>query len=227
MNSGYRGSRAEAWDALADSYDGESFHQDAVMTACLRQVVADLRPAGIVLECGCGTGLATRYLLGAGAQHVYALDFSERMLEQIRRKFDPGQVTAVQGDLRELPYPDGMFDRVLVANVFQHLVPADQLRAAAEITRVLKPGGRFSVSVHHYNLDKQRRGWNKEGKTGQAGIDYVFFFTRAELAALFPKARIRAIGIYGRPFQMMITKTAGHMLARLGHGHMISAHGTV
>jgi SAM-dependent methyltransferase len=224
MSSDYHGSRAATWDALADSYDGESFHHDRVMSACLQQVVADLRPAGTVLECGCGTGLATRYLLGA--EHVYALDYSGRMLEQIKRKFPPGRVTAVQGDLRELPYPDAMFDRVLVANVLQHLVPADQARAAAEIIRVLKPGGRFSVSVHHYNLDKQRRGWNKEGKTGQPGIDYVYFFTRAELAALFPQARIRAIGVYGRPAQMMITKTAGHLLARLGHGHMISAYGT-
>jgi SAM-dependent methyltransferase len=218
------GSCPATWDALADGYDADSYHHDHVMTACIRQAVADLRPAGIVLECGCGTGLVTRHLLGA--EHVYALDYSARMLEQLKRKFQPRQVTAVQGDLRELPFPDAMFDRVLVANVLQHLEPADQRRAAAEILRVLKPGGRFSVSVHHYSKDKQRRGWNKEGKTGQPGIDYVFFFTRSELAALFPGARIRAIGIYGRPAQMMITKMAGHVLARLGHGYMISAHGT-
>lgn len=219
-----RGSRAAAWDALAQGYDADSYHRDHVMTACIRQAIADLRPAGTVLECGCGTGLATRHLLSA--RHVYALDYSAGMLEQLKRKVPPDRVTVVQGDLRQLPYPDAMFDRVLVANVLQHLVPGDQPRAAAEIMRVLKPGGRFSVSVHHYSLDKQRRGWKKEGKTGQPGIDYVFYFTRAELAELFPRARIRAIGFYGRPAQMMITKTVGHILARLGHGYMISAYGT-
>lgn len=218
------GSSAESWDALAEGYEADSYHGDHVQTACIRQAVADLRPAGTVLECGCGTGLATRYLLGA--ERVYALDYSGQMLEQLTRKFHPGQVMVTQGDLRQLPYPDAVFDCVLAANVLQHLAPGDQPQAAAEIIRVLKPGGRFSVSVHHYSLDKQRRGWKKEGKPGQPGIDYIFRFTRAELAALFPRARIRAIGFYGRPAQMMITKTAGHILARLGHGYMISAHGT-
>ena len=218
-----RGSSPSTWDELAAGYDADPYHHDHVMVACILQAVADLRPEGVVLECGCGTGLVTRHLLAA--EHVYALDWSSRMLEQVERKFPPERVTVTQGDLRELPYPDGMFDCVMVANVLQHVVPADQPRVAAEIMRVLKPGGRYSVSVHHYSRDKQRRRWRKEGKTGQPGIDYVYFFSREDLRELFPQARIRAIGFYGRPKQLLISRTAGHLLARLGHGYMICAYG--
>jgi SAM-dependent methyltransferase len=220
----YRSTTAPMWDALAASYDTER-QGDAVYEACLRQPVADLRPAGTVLECGCGTGLATGYLLD-GAQSVHALDFSQRMLDEVRSKYSAECVTTRRGDLRDLPYPDDVFDCVLAANVLQHLVPSEQPRAAAELMRVLKPGGRYAVSVHHYSLEKQELGWRKEGKPGQPGTDYVFLYTRGELAALFPRARIRAVGFYGCPGQMAITRAAGHLLARLGHGHMIEAYGT-
>jgi SAM-dependent methyltransferase len=218
-----RGSQPSTWDALAAGYDANPYHHDRVSVACILQAVADLQPAGRVLECGCGTGLVTRHLLGA--EHVHALDWSPHMLNQVERKFSPERVTVVQGDLRELPYPDDMFDRVLTANVLQHVTPADQPRAAAEIMRVLKPGGRYAVSVHHYSRGKQCLGWAKEGKTGQPGIDYIYFFTRDDLKALFPNARIRAIGFYGRPAQLLITRTVGHLAARLGHGNMICAYG--
>ena len=224
-NSRYRSSLADTWDALAAHYDAER-GSDRVYDACVQQAVVDLRPVGAVLECGCGTGRGTSHLLAASrVSQVHALDFSEQMLEEVRRKFRSARLQTRRADLRQLPYPDGMFDRVLAANVLQHLSPSDQRVAATEIMRVLKPGGRFSVSVHHYSLEKQHLGWEKEGKPGQPGIDYIFRYTRDELARLFPRSRIRAIGFYGWPAQMLLTRAAGHVLARLGRGHMISAHG--
>lgn len=224
-DSTFRSTTAAMWDALAESYDAERTG-DAVYDACMRQPVADLRPEGTVLECGCGTGLATGYLLD-GAEYVHALDFSGRMLEEVRRKYPDERVATRQADVRALPYADDTFDCVLAANVLQHLVPSEQPRAAAELLRILKPGGRYAVSVHHFSLDKQELGWRKEGKPGQPDTDYVYLYTRDELAALFPRARIRAMGFYGCPGQMFITRAAGHLLARLGHGHMIEAYGTL
>jgi SAM-dependent methyltransferase len=217
------GSQAASWDVMARDYDRER-DADPVYRACVRQAVADLQPAGTVLDCGCGTGLATPYLLCAEA--VYAIDYSEGMLEKVRRKYAAHQVHTARADVRDLPYPDDTFDCVLVANVLQHLAPDDQPRAAAEIMRTLKPGGRYAVSVHHFSERKRRAGWRKEGKPGGRGdCDYIFRYTRAELAALFPCARIRAIGFYGLPGQVAVARFAGRFLARLGHGHMICAYG--
>lgn len=217
-------SPAAAWDAMASCYDAERA-SDPVYCACIRQAVADLRPAGRVLDCGCGTGLATPYLMGA--ESVHAVDVSKEMLARLEAKFPRRRLHTARGDVRRLPYPDGMFDCVLVANVLQHLRPADQARAAAEIMRALKPGGRFCVSVHHFSVEKQRAGWKKEGRPGgdRRNSGYIFRYTRAELAALFPGAHIRAMGFYGLPAQRLISSTAGHVLARLGRGHMLSAYG--
>ena len=52
--------------------------------------------------------------------------------------------TDVVGDAHQLPFRDGVFDRVFALNVFEHL--SDPKRAATEIFRVLKPGG--SVAIH-------------------------------------------------------------------------------
>ena len=89
----------------------------------------------------------------------------------------------------------------------------------------LRPGGRYAVSVHHYSVEKQRAGWIKEGKPGQADVDYIYRFSRDELQALFPGCRVRAVGFYGWPMQSAITAVAGAWLARRGHGHMIIGYG--
>jgi len=52
--------------------------------------------------------------------------------------------TDVVGDAHQMPFRDGVFDRVFALNVFEHL--SDPRRAAVEIFRVLKPGG--SVAIH-------------------------------------------------------------------------------
>ena len=66
--------------------------------------------------------------------------------------------TDVVGDAHRLPFRDGIFDHVVALNVFEHL--RDPTRAAAEIFRVLKPGGRVAIHTaflqalheapHHY-----------------------------------------------------------------------------
>lgn len=218
---GHAGSRPEVWDAAADAYDDER-QADPVYAACVAEVVRDLRPHGRVLDAGCGTGLQTALI--DGHCDIHCVDFSRRSLAVLKRRL-PAAMTAA-ADIRALPFEDESFDAVLCANALQHLGPEGQGHAARELLRVLKRGGRYAVSVHHYSVEKQRAGWIKEGKPGQAGIDYIYRFSRAELARLFPGSRIRAVGFYGWPMQQAVSRVGGRALAAFGRGHMLIASGS-
>jgi SAM-dependent methyltransferase len=215
------GSTPEVWEATADSYDQER-RLDPVYQACIARVVRDLRPRGRVLDAGCGTGMQTALI--DPACEIHAVDYSQRSLDVLRRRLP--NVATRTADLRDLPFQDRYFDAVLCANTLQHLTPDGQRLAARELLRVLRPGGRYAVSVHHYSTEKQRAGWIKEGKPGQADVDYIYRFSRGELQSLFEGCRVRAVGFYGWPMQHVLTGVAGRLLARLGRGHMLIAYGT-
>jgi len=53
--------------------------------------------------------------------------------------------TAVNGDALKLPFADGSFDRVIAAEVLEHI--GEHARAADELARVLVPGGVMAVTV--------------------------------------------------------------------------------
>ena len=102
-----------------------------------------------VLDCGVGTGA----LSGALARvlptpfKLDAIDISPRMLELARGNLrDTGpKVTLRHGDVRKLPYDDGVFDLAMAAHVLEHLVvPSIALN---EMVRVLKPGGLLVVCL--------------------------------------------------------------------------------
>jgi demethylmenaquinone methyltransferase/2-methoxy-6-polyprenyl-1,4-benzoquinol methylase len=99
----------------------------------------DLSPDGRLLDVGGGTGRVA----GALAEHVRQLvlvDVSAGMLRQATTKngLQPANAVAEQ-----LPFPDGAFDRILMVDALHHV--ADQKRTAAELMRVLAPGGRLVV----------------------------------------------------------------------------------
>jgi SAM-dependent methyltransferase len=56
-----------------------------------------------------------------------------------------GTGTAMAGDARELPFCAAAFDRIIAAEVLEHI--ADDRAAIAELTRVLRPGGTMAVTV--------------------------------------------------------------------------------
>ncbi len=96
-----------------------------------------------VLDCGVGTGALSCALarVSPGPLRLDGIDISPRMLERAGSRFrDCGLAAALrQGDVRALPYDDGVFDLVMSAHVLEHLV--DPGVALEEMVRVLKPGG--------------------------------------------------------------------------------------
>ncbi len=97
-----------------------------------------------ILEVGTGTGRFAAAVAQGGAA-VTGLDVSAGMLEEAARRCAAIECDSrpqfVQGDVCQLPFPDGAFDSVFCINVIQLISPLGL--ALAEIGRVLKPDGRF------------------------------------------------------------------------------------
>jgi SAM-dependent methyltransferase len=111
-------------------------------------------PDDCVLDMGCGGGRHAFALYRRGAD-VTAFDMDAGELKDVAAMFAamreagevPGGARArvVRGTAYDLPFADGTFDRVIAAEVLEHL-PQDD-RAMRELFRVLKPGGLIAVTV--------------------------------------------------------------------------------
>ena len=108
---------------------------------------ADLADGMTVLEIGCGTGNVT---IRAKHRHpgteLVGLDPDPKALIRAQRK--ARGLTGIRferGYAQRLPFPDGTFDRVLSSMMLHHLDDATKAATAAEVFRVLRPGGRLHV----------------------------------------------------------------------------------
>ncbi len=138
------------FDRIAGPYDA----MNSVMTAGLhhrwRERAADLtcvRPGDRALDVATGTGDLALVLAGrvGPAGEVVACDFSQRMLELGREKSASARadVRFEAANALALPYPDDAFDAATVGFGARNF--ADLERGLAEMTRVLRPGGRVVV----------------------------------------------------------------------------------
>lgn len=108
-----------------------------------RKVVelASVKPGLMALDVCCGTGDIACALQQRGAR-VVGLDFSVPML-RVATARNESDVSLMQGDAQQLPFPDGTFDAVTVGYGLRNL--ASWQRGIDEMMRVAKPGGRLLV----------------------------------------------------------------------------------
>ncbi len=97
-----------------------------------------------VLDVATGTGNAAIAAAGAGAT-VTGLDLTPELFAAARRRAEAGgwPIDWIEGDAEALPFANESFDGVV--SVFGAMFAPDQRRAAAELVRVCRPGGRVGV----------------------------------------------------------------------------------
>ena len=89
-----------------------------------------------------------------------------------------------------MPFPDGSFDRVIAAEVLEH-IPADR-HALREIARVLRPGGRLAVTVPAWLPERVCWGLSEDYHNTPGG--HVRIYTRREMEAKLAQAGLRPGG---------------------------------
>ncbi|HRY42683.1 MAG TPA: methyltransferase domain-containing protein [Thermoanaerobaculia bacterium] len=124
----------------------------------------DLRPSLRLLDLGCGPGVLLR-ALDASAPRVRAAGLDEGADRLLQARAAPTPFPLLCADAQRLPFRDASFERVLAAEVLEHL--PDDAAALAEIRRVLAPGGLLAVSVPHADFpflwDPINRVWTRLG----------------------------------------------------------------
>ena len=101
-----------------------------------------------VLELACGTGQLS-FPLCKNVASWTATDFSEKMIEEAKTRASNFPVTFTVQDATNLPYEDGSFDTVIIANAL-HIMPNPD-KALTEIRRVLKTGGLLIAPTFVYD----------------------------------------------------------------------------
>lgn len=104
-----------------------------------------IAPGEAVLDVGAGTGNATLPAARAGAG-VTAVDICPALLavgEQTAR-LEGLDIHWIEGDVENLPFPDGSFDVVL--SCVGAMFAPDQQATARELVRVCRPGGRIVMA---------------------------------------------------------------------------------
>ena len=123
--------------AAADAYDVFSpATNDRLIDAFV--ALSRLPSGSRVVDLGCGSGVFTDVLQRRGYR-CSGVDLSPKLIEIARAKFR--DVEFVEGDVEQLPFADASFDGVLLSGLVHHL--PDPSRCAAEVFRILRPGGTF------------------------------------------------------------------------------------
>jgi len=158
-----------------------------------------LRPGDRVLDMGCGAGRHAFEMYRRGAD-VIAFDQDGDELAGVLDLFgamkeageapEGADADIKQGDALSLPFPDGEFDRVVAAEVLEH-IPAD-IPAIAELARVLRPGGTLAVSVPRWFPEIVN--WKLSKAYHEVEGGHIRIYTDAELTDKVTRAGLEHTG---------------------------------
>ncbi|HZU79166.1 MAG TPA: class I SAM-dependent methyltransferase [Acidimicrobiales bacterium] len=152
-----------------------------------------------LLDLGCGGGRHAFEAARRGAR-VVALDAQAEEVAQVRATIgamvDAGEVGSddeagvVQGNALRLPFADGSFDRVIAAEVLEH-IPDDEA-AMAELARVLRPGGTMAVTVPRFGPEAVNWALSDEYHNVPGG--HVRIYRRSSLLGRLRRTGLRPFG---------------------------------
>lgn len=126
--------------------------------------LGDLPPTARVLDSGCGRGGTAFHLHERYGCAVEGVDFSPYRLscasQEAERRGVAAHVTFHLGNMNATGRPDHHYDAVLINEAAEHL--ASMYEVTAEVARLLKPGGLYTIATWVANDRKAQQGWQVE-----------------------------------------------------------------
>lgn len=104
--------------------------------------LVDPEPGERVLDLGCAAGAVTHFLSMFGC-HPVGVDSEPLAIKRARELFP--ELEFVVADAADLPFERASFDKAVAADFVEHVEDDTFRRVLAEVQRVLRPGGTFSI----------------------------------------------------------------------------------
>ncbi|MCP9963480.1 methyltransferase domain-containing protein [Streptomyces somaliensis] len=193
--------RALSFDAVAAQYAAARPGYPPALFDAVEEIAGRPLENADVLDCGAGTGIATRLLRERGAR-VVALEPGAGMAAELRRT-EP-EAPLVRGDGNRLPFAAGSFDAITYAQAWHWTDPS---RSIPEALRVLRPHGVLALWWSHADV---RVPWVAEEEERLAPFTHGFPETMAEAFAPFP------VRVSTREFTWSRRTTVGERVRNLG-----------
>lgn len=187
---------------VQDFYEAKYRASEEIQRTSKSYTLDCIPAAGKVLEIidiGCGTGHNSRVMAAKG-HRVHGIDISEHAIARYRENGFDGRTMDIE---RGLDFEDESFDLAFCSEVIEHLVRPE--RFAAEVRRVLRPGGRLVLSTPNSAFWLYRVlalfGWVVSDVQHPM---HLRFFTRASLLRLLQGAGFRVDTAIGRNMYLIV-----------------------
>lgn len=187
---------ASQWDQMRASYFSEGVRDKAL-------ALAGVKAGKKAADLGAGTGFVTEALVRAGLQ-VVAVDQSQQMLDEMKRKFAGAPIDYRLGEAERLPLGDGEADYAF-ANMYLHHVevPGEAIR---EMARILKPGGRLVITdADEHNFEFLR----------EEHHDRWLGFKREDIRRWFEQAGLKNVKVDSLSEDCCVDSSCGSQSARI------------
>ena len=138
---------------------------------------------GRLLDCGAATG----FLMGVAKDmgyDPYGVEISEFGAGKIAERF--GKDHAVQGNLEDVPFPDGHFNVITMCDFLEHV--RDPERVLKKAHALLAPGGKIALTVPHVGSLSQR---TMGMRWTNYKVEHLYYFGKKNLESLLSKNGFR------------------------------------